>query len=118
MYLCGYYFYSNARVILYFGKDCGPFWKLQTTGANIGLRLMGLNVFQNIISSHFRIEGWGKKEPEWNDSDGNYERTNYDHALIFTARKRSLGQGNIFIGVCQEFCLKGGGHLLPGGVCF
>ena len=27
---------------------------------------------------------------------------------IFTARKRSLGQGNIFIGVCQEFCSRGG----------
>ena len=54
---------------------------------------------------------------------------------IFTVRKRSLGQGNIFIGVCQEFCsrgvvcfrgvsARGGGHvcslggcLLPGGVC-
>ena len=30
---------------------------------------------------------------------------------LFTARKRSLGQGNIFIGVCQEFCSRGGGHL-------
>ena len=29
--------------------------------------------------------------------------------IIFTARKRSLGQGNIFIGVCQEFCSQGGG---------
>ena len=28
---------------------------------------------------------------------------------IFTARKRSLGQGNIFIGMCQEFCSRGGG---------
>ena len=27
---------------------------------------------------------------------------------IITARKRSLGQGNIFIGVCQEFCSQGG----------
>ena len=40
---------------------------------------------------------------------------------IFTARKRSLGQGNIFIGVCQEFCSQGrgvcsGGCLLPGGL--
>ena len=36
---------------------------------------------------------------------------------IFTARKRSLGQGNIFISVCQEFCSYGGwvGCLLPGG---
>ena len=25
-----------------------------------------------------------------------------------TGRKRSLGQGNIFIGVCQEFCSQGG----------
>ena len=38
---------------------------------------------------------------------------------IFTARKRSLGQGNIFIGVCQEFCWGGFGAVsAPGGVCF
>ena len=40
---------------------------------------------------------------------------------IFTSRKRSLGQGNIFTSVCQEFCSQGdacsqGGCLLPGGV--
>ena len=29
--------------------------------------------------------------------------------LVFTARKRSLGQGNIFSSVCQEFCSQGGG---------
>ena len=29
---------------------------------------------------------------------------------IFTARKRSLGQGNIFRSVCQEFCPQGGGR--------
>ena len=28
---------------------------------------------------------------------------------FFTARKRSLGQGNIFSSVCQEFCTWGGG---------
>ena len=28
---------------------------------------------------------------------------------IITARKRSLGQGNIFIGMCQEFCSQEGG---------
>ena len=32
--------------------------------------------------------------------------------FFITARKRSLGQGNIFIGVCQEFCSRGG--VLPG----
>ena len=36
---------------------------------------------------------------------------------LITARKRSLEQGNIFIGVCQEFCSQEG-CLLPGGVCF
>ena len=42
-------------------------------------------------------------------------------SAIFTARKRSLGQGNIFRSVCQEFCLKGAcmhggwGHAWPGG---
>ena len=29
------------------------------------------------------------------------------HQSIITTRKRSLGQGNIFIGVCQEFCSQG-----------
>ena len=28
--------------------------------------------------------------------------------VIFTARKRSLGQGNIFTSVCQEFCSREG----------
>ena len=28
---------------------------------------------------------------------------------MFTARKRSLGQGNIFSSVCQEFCSQGEG---------
>ena len=32
-----------------------------------------------------------------------------DTNLDFTARKRSLGQGNIFRSVCQEFCSWGGG---------
>ena len=29
--------------------------------------------------------------------------------MLITARKRSLWQGNIFIGVCQELCSRGGG---------
>ena len=36
--------------------------------------------------------------------------------IIITDRKRSLGQGNIFTNVCQEFCSQGG-CLVPGGVC-
>ena len=36
--------------------------------------------------------------------------------FFFTARKRSLGQGNIFRSVCQEFCPQGGGCLLLGCV--
>ena len=35
-------------------------------------------------------------------------------STIITARKRSLGQGNIFTSVCQEFC-SGGGCLVRGG---
>ena len=35
--------------------------------------------------------------------------------LIFTARKRSLGQGNIFTSVYQEFCSQGGGGCLLRG---
>ena len=38
------------------------------------------------------------------------------HTRVFTAHKRSLGQGNIFIGVCQEFCSQGEGVSAP-GVC-
>ena len=30
-------------------------------------------------------------------------------SLIFTARKRSLGQGNAFTGICHSFCPEGGG---------
>ena len=30
------------------------------------------------------------------------------HSYIVTTRKRSLGQGNIFRSVCQEFCSQGG----------
>ena len=29
---------------------------------------------------------------------------------LVTARKRSLGQGNIFRSMCQEFCPRGGGE--------
>ena len=39
--------------------------------------------------------------------------------IIITARKWSLGQGNIFKSVCQEFCLQGGGGIptcLAGGI--
>ena len=51
------------------------------------------------------------------------------HERIIIARKPSLGQGNIFTSMCQEFCSEGGclvpglGGLLPGvpgpvrGVC-
>ena len=36
---------------------------------------------------------------------------------VITAHKRSLGQGNIFRSVCQEFCPQGGCLLggVPGG---
>ena len=32
---------------------------------------------------------------------------------MFTSRKRSLGQGNIFTSVCQEFCSQGEGGAIP-----
>ena len=35
-------------------------------------------------------------------------RRNVRSGRIFTARKRSLGQGNIFSSVCREFCSYGG----------
>ena len=38
------------------------------------------------------------------------ESDTHQFSAVFTARKRSLGPGNVFIGVCQEFC--------PRGVCF
>ena len=45
-------------------------------------------------------------------------RTERDCFTIVTARKRSLGQGNIFRSVCQEFCPHGGGCAwLQGGMC-
>ena len=36
-------------------------------------------------------------------------------ANIYTARKRSLGQGNILSSVCQGFCPLGGGGMGVGG---
>ena len=39
----------------------------------------------------------------------------FSQACVITARKRSLGQGNIFIDVCQEFCPQGRG-VCSGGV--
>ena len=36
---------------------------------------------------------------------------------IFTARKRSLGQGNIFRSACQEFCPRGRGCWYPSMPC-
>ena len=39
--------------------------------------------------------------------------------IIFTAHKQSLGQGNIFRSVCQEFCPQGGGDIptcIAGGI--
>ena len=38
----------------------------------------------------------------------NQQLTLSNRLVIFTARKRSLGQGNIFSSVCQEFCSQGG----------
>ena len=35
---------------------------------------------------------------------------------IFTARKRSLGQGNIFSSMCQEFCSQGGSASVHAGI--
>ena len=43
----------------------------------------------------------------------------YVQLRLITARKRCLGQGNIFIGVCQKFCSQVGGvSARGGGVCF
>ena len=35
------------------------------------------------------------------------------YKLLFTARKLSLGQGNIFSSVCQEFCSQGAADTPP-----
>ena len=43
---------------------------------------------------------------EWSNS-GNSENKLFYILYIFTARKRSLGQGNIFSSMCQEFCPQG-----------
>ena len=37
-------------------------------------------------------------------------------SLIITARKRSLGQGNIFRSMCQEFCSQGGSASVHAGI--
>ena len=35
-------------------------------------------------------------------------------STIFTTRKRNLGQGNVFTGVCQPFCSQGKGISVQG----
>ena len=37
-------------------------------------------------------------------------------SVFFTARKRSLDQGNIFSRVCQEFCSQGGSASVHAGI--
>ena len=44
-------------------------------------------------------------------SKGGARDTPPDPNSLITARKRSLGQGNIFSSMCQEFCPRGGGLL-------
>ena len=46
-----------------------------------------------------------------------YLSRTYECMNIFTARKRSLGQGNIFRSVCQEFCPQKGCLVLGVFVC-
>ena len=43
----------------------------------------------------------------------------YFQKVVITARKRSLGQGNIFRSVCPSFCPQGGGGVcaMLGGAC-
>ena len=37
-------------------------------------------------------------------------------SVLFTARKRSLGQGNVFTPVCQSFCSQGVSDPLNAGI--
>ena len=41
-----------------------------------------------------------------------HNNTGTTMVVLVTARKRSLGQGNIFRSVCQEFCSQGAGVCL------
>ena len=43
-----------------------------------------------------------------------WQETSCSGKLLLPAATK-LGQGNIFIGVCQDFCSQGGGCLVPGG---
>ena len=38
------------------------------------------------------------------------------HPIVITARKQSLGQGNIFSSVCREFCSQGGSASVHAGI--
>ena len=40
----------------------------------------------------------------------------FNLCIIITARKRSLGQGNIFSSMCQEFCTQGGSASVHAGI--
>ena len=62
-----------------------------------------------------KLDLWWCDQHEINGSDSRATPIFHFMAIekwIFTARKRSLGQGNIFTSVCQEFCPQGGGVCL------
>ena len=49
-------------------------------------------------------------------SRGSHSSGDHMQLPLFTARKRSLGQGNIFTSVCQEFYSQGGSAPLHAGI--
>ena len=58
------------------------------------------------FQSEFKIQNWIKT----------CSKAQFRHPTegVITARKRSLGQCNIFTSVCHSFCPRGGGCLHPG----
>ena len=68
-----------------------------------------LDLHKKCTASRYDSVEWGQIYT------GSYSQgLNYFKFHVVTARKRSLGQGNIFSSVCQEFCSQGRG--VPGQV--
>ena len=65
--------------------------------------------FLQYSSRRYDVKSWRNLKGNLGGKSLGHLQSFDDLIDLFTARKRSLGQGNIFTNVCQEFCSRGGG---------
>ena len=60
------------------------------------------------------VASFNLPDPQWTLMVCSVTAVSVTALQVITDRKRSLGQGNIFKGVCQEFCSRGVSTSAPG----